>query len=169
MQFESTIGDKVIEVNLPEGESAAEVNGKKLPFELIRQDNGRVLFRTGTKLYKIDNVVVDGINVSFSLNGKFYKTTVKDEQELLLEKLGFDTSVAASFGQLDAPMPGKILELMVKEGDDVEEGDSVIILEAMKMENELKAPASGTVIAVNVAQNDNVEKNQPLLEIEPRG
>ncbi|MEX0647161.1 MAG: acetyl-CoA carboxylase biotin carboxyl carrier protein subunit, partial [Balneolaceae bacterium] len=67
------------------------------------------------------------------------------------------------------PMPGKILELLVQEGDSVEAGQPVIILEAMKMENELKAPIQGKVATLQISQNDNVEKNQPLLEIEPRG
>jgi biotin carboxyl carrier protein len=66
-------------------------------------------------------------------------------------------------------MPGKILELLSSEGDEVELGDPVAILEAMKMENELKAPCAGTIQSISVTTGASVEKNQILLEIEPRG
>lgn len=169
MQFESTIDDQSFEVNIDDDSSFATVNGKEMPYELIVQANGRVLFRTGTKLHIIDNIEVEKQTISFSIDGKFVKTVVKDDQELLLERLGFSTEELASAGLLEAPMPGKILELLVNEGDEVEEGQPVVILEAMKMENELKAPAAGTVATIVVAENDNVEKNQTILEIEPRG
>ncbi len=169
MQFESTIHDKTFEVTLNEEASTASVNDRELSYELIVQPGGRVLFRTGTKLHIIDNITVEKQTVSFSIDGKFVTASVKDEQELLLEKLGFSTDELASAGLLEAPMPGKILELLVGEGDEVEAGEPVAILEAMKMENELKAPASGVVSTISVSLNDSVEKNQPILEIEPRG
>ncbi|MCC5915332.1 MAG: acetyl-CoA carboxylase biotin carboxyl carrier protein subunit [Balneolaceae bacterium] len=169
MQFESQIGDETIEVSLNDSEGKATVNGSELPYSLTIQENGRVLFRTGTKLYKVDNISVENQTVSFSINGKFVTAVVKNEEELMLEKLGFDTTAAASIGVLEAPMPGKILELLVAEGNEVEEGDPVIILEAMKMENELKAPTSGKVVSLEAIAGNSVEKNQILLEIEPRG
>ena len=169
MQFESTIDDRSVNVEIDPDNHSATVDGEEIPYELITQSNGRVLFRTGTKLHIIDNIEVDKQNISFSIDGKFVKTVVKDEQELLLERLGFSTDELASVGLLEAPMPGKILELLVAEGDEVDEGQPVAILEAMKMENELKAPATGTVASVSVSESDNVEKNQTILEIEPRG
>lgn len=169
MQFETTVGEKKVEITLDEENSVASINGKEIHYELILQQNGRVLYRNGTKLYKVDNIVIDGQSVSFSIDGVFVETTVKDNQELMLEKLGFSTNATVSAGQLKAPMPGKILELLVSKGDEVKEGQPVIILEAMKMENELKAPASGIIVSLDVAQTDNVEKNQSLLEIEPLG
>jgi len=170
MQFESTVDDTPYKVEIDQEKSVAIVNGKEIPFELTKQPKtGRILFRTGTKLHIIDNIEVDKQTVSFSFNGKYVETTVKDEQELLLEKLGFSTEELFSAGLLEAPMPGKILELLVGEGDEVEEGDPVVILEAMKMENELKAPASGVVTSVSVSVSDSVEKSQTILEIEPRG
>ncbi|MDX1640410.1 MAG: acetyl-CoA carboxylase biotin carboxyl carrier protein subunit [Balneolaceae bacterium] len=108
-------------------------------------------------------------DISFTINGAHYTTTVKDEQDLLLEKLGFHAGATASSGSLNAPMPGKILEIIVKEGDTVEELQPVLILEAMKMENELKSPSRGVVSKLHVQQGDNVEKNQLLIDIEPSG
>lgn len=169
MQFESTIDSQTFEVTISDDLTSASVNGRDIPIEVVKQSRERMLLRSGTKLYSIDNITIEGETISFSLNGRFVETSVKDEQELLLEKLGFSTQKMSSAGLLKAPMPGKILELMVNEGDDVDEGTPVIILEAMKMENELKSPAAGTVVRVDIQPNQNVEKNQSLLEIEPRG
>lgn len=169
MEFESTIGGKTYRVSIDPEQSSAAVGETLIPFKLVRQENGRILFRSGTKVYKIDNIQHEGQKIVFSADGHFVEAAVKNEQDLLLEKLGFRSEKTASAGSLRAPMPGKILELLVAEGDDIQAGEPVAILEAMKMENELKAPATGRVTSVSVSENQNVEKNQPLLEIKPRG
>ncbi len=169
MQFESEINGEVFEVELNDQLNEAMVNNTDVPIEIIAQKSGRLLFRTGTKLYKIDNIEVNERNVAFSINGEYFETTVKDEQELLLEKLGFHAGAAVSAGSLNAPMPGKILELLITDGDNVDEGQPVLILEAMKMENELKSPSNGVVSKLHIQQGDNVEKNQLLIDIEPSG
>jgi biotin carboxyl carrier protein len=63
-------------------------------------------------------------------------------------------------------MPGKIIRVLVAEGDEVAEGDVVCILEAMKMENELKAPQSGLVRALHIQPGQDVEMGAVLAEIE---
>jgi pyruvate carboxylase subunit B len=73
---------------------------------------------------------------------------------------------AASEGAVTAIMPGKIIRLLVNEGDSVAEGDVVCILEAMKMENELKAPKAGTVKVLHVQRGQDVESGAVLAEIE---
>ena len=61
-------------------------------------------------------------------------------------------------------MPGLIIQLLVKDGDEVKSGDTLLILEAMKMENIIKAPGDATVKSVKVRKGDGVEKNQVLIE-----
>lgn len=169
MRFESTINDKTTEITLNGDNDTAIVDGSETTYQFSGPQNGRYLLRIGHKLYTIDNVSKNGKTVEFTLDGKWVTSEVKTDQDLLLEKLGFKTDTAASAGTLNAPMPGRILELLVAEGDEVELGDPIAILEAMKMENELKAPISGTIASITVSENTNVEKNQLLLEIEPRG
>lgn len=169
MQFEATFGENVFDVTLDIDESSATVGGDDITYELVEQNDSQILFRIGTTLYKIRDIRVDGGEIECTVNGKWISATLKNEQQLLLEKLGFKTAAEKSIGSLQAPMPGKILELVKSEGDEVELGDPVAILEAMKMENELKAPCSGTIASISVTTGDNVEKNQILLEIEPRG
>jgi len=73
---------------------------------------------------------------------------------------------AASEGAVTAIMPGKIIRILIKEGDTVAAGDVVCILEAMKMENELKAPRAGVVKALHVQPGRDVERGTVLAEIE---
>ena len=75
-------------------------------------------------------------------------------------------AVVAGEGAVTAIMPGKIIRLLVGEGDQVQEGDVICILEAMKMENELKAPRSGTVRALFVQTGQDVEMGTVLAEID---
>ena len=70
-------------------------------------------------------------------------------------------------GTVSASMPGKVVTVEVSVGDSVEEGDTILILEAMKMQNEVAAPISGTVSAVHCEDGMNVEANIPLVVIEP--
>jgi acetyl-CoA carboxylase biotin carboxyl carrier protein len=68
--------------------------------------------------------------------------------------------------EVRAPMPGKILEVLVNVGDQVKEDDEVIMLEAMKMENPIYAPADGTVKEIKVKANGTVETDQVMMVIE---
>lgn len=169
MHFESEIDGEVFEIELNDQLTEAVIGDAAVSLEVIVQKSGRMLLRTGTQLYKIDNIEMNERDISFTINGTYFETTVKDEQDVLLEKLGFHAGAAASAGSLNAPMPGKILELLVEEGDTVGETQPVLILEAMKMENELKSPAKGIVSKLHVQLGDNVEKNQLLIDIQPSG
>ena len=98
------------------------------------------------------------------INGNKYSITAKDKYDELLQKLGMDASASKKVNNLKAPMPGLVLDIMVSEGAVVKKGDSILILEAMKMENILKAPADVTVKKINVKKGIAVEKNQVLID-----
>ena len=70
-------------------------------------------------------------------------------------------------GTISSTIPGKIISISVEEGDNVGEGDVVMILEAMKMQNEIQAPLSGIVTAINCKPGDSIEANSPLVVIQP--
>jgi len=78
-------------------------------------------------------------------------------------------SAAEEAGALTAIMPGLILKILKKEGERVEAGETVIILEAMKMQNELQAKTAGVITQMNVKQGDNVEMRQVLCVIDSEG
>ena len=72
-------------------------------------------------------------------------------------------------GKVKPPMPGKVVEVKVKEGQQVNEGDVLCVLEAMKMQNDLKSPVAGKVVRVHVQDGANVEATTILVEVEPNG
>jgi biotin carboxyl carrier protein len=97
--------------------------------------------------------------------GELYTVKVQDERAYRLAKARGVASDVAGEVQIKSPMPGLIVAVPVVEGDMVQKGDKIIILESMKMENELRAPKSGVVARVNVAQGASVEKDQVLMVI----
>jgi biotin carboxyl carrier protein len=100
------------------------------------------------------------------INGHRHEIHIKDRFDLLLDKLGLNQAHARKMSDLRAPMPGLILDIKVQPGQEVKQGDPIMILEAMKMENILKSPGDGVVRAVKVNVRQNVEKNQVLLEFD---
>ena len=98
------------------------------------------------------------------INGQKQEVLLKDRYDLLLEKLGMADLAAQKINQVKAPMPGLILDIIVGEGSEVKKGETIMILEAMKMENILKSPGDGVVEAIKVKKGDSVEKNQLLIQ-----
>ncbi|MCC5944210.1 MAG: biotin/lipoyl-binding protein [Bernardetiaceae bacterium] len=120
------------------------------------------------KNYTIEVVEADTKNKTFSirLNGKLMDVTAKDRFDLLLEKMGMSDMASQKISELKAPMPGLVLDVSVEVGQQVKEGEMLLILEAMKMENVLKAPADVVIKALKIEKGVNVEKNQVLIEFE---
>lgn len=105
-------------------------------------------------------------------DNRTYRTSVRDQQQEQLEGLlaewGAGSGGGASETRMLAAMPGKILGLAVKPGDRIELGQVVMVLEAMKMENELSSTVEGTVRSIAVNPGDSVNAGDLLLEVEPR-
>jgi len=97
------------------------------------------------------------------VNKKPYKIQVKDSLEVLLDQWGIGQSQAKTIQQLKAPMPGLILKVLVEADQEILEGDSLIILEAMKMENILKSGGQLKVKEILVKEGEKVEKGQSLI------
>lgn len=99
------------------------------------------------------------------VHGRLYLARVEDERERRLrEALAGAVPENREF-QLKAPMPGLVVIVPASEGQLVEKGDVLIILESMKMQNELKSPRSGKVSRVRVKAGDSVEQKQTLLSV----
>ena len=100
------------------------------------------------------------------INSNTYKVAISNELDLLIEEMGLSLGNAQIINDIKAPMPGLILEVNVEEGAEVQEGDYLLVLEAMKMENTLTAPRDGVVKSVSIKKGETVEKNQLLIEME---
>jgi biotin carboxyl carrier protein len=88
---------------------------------------------------------------------------LEEEQDRLMQTLGLDKA-ARKVGDLKAPMPGLVINILVKPGDSVKKNDPVLVLEAMKMENMIKAPGDGVVKAIPAEKGKPVEKGQLLVQ-----
>ena len=99
------------------------------------------------------------------LRGDMYRAVVEDEREHRLRSQLEGAPVERGEFLLKAPMPGLVITIPVKDGQAVEKGDVLLILESMKMQNELKSPRPGKVMRVRVAPGERVEQKQTLLSV----
>ncbi|MBB4119646.1 biotin carboxyl carrier protein [Mesonia hippocampi] len=100
------------------------------------------------------------------VNANSYEIKIGNPLDALIEKMGLSLNQNQVVNSIKAPMPGLILEINVKEGDEVKEGDYLLVLEAMKMENAITAPRDAVIKAITIKQGDAVDKNQLLIEME---
>jgi len=98
--------------------------------------------------------------------GEQFDVVIKDALDQKLEQMGFGTAAGKQVKEIKAPMPGLVLEIAVSDGQAVKEGDRILILEAMKMENSILIHADATIKRVTVVAGQAVEKGQVLVELE---
>jgi biotin carboxyl carrier protein len=141
------------------------VNGQATAWDLVSIAPNHYHIVFGNKSYNAEVVQADFATKTFvfKINGKLCNLAAKNRFDLLLDKLGMSATNSQKVNDLKAPMPGLILQVLVKEGDTVQKGDTLLILEAMKMENVLKAQGDGIIKKVNVKQGDRVEKGFMLI------
>jgi acetyl/propionyl-CoA carboxylase alpha subunit len=99
------------------------------------------------------------------LFGTLYLATVEDERERRLRAASGGNVAERGEYFLKAPMPGLVISIPVSEGQQIEQGEVLVILESMKMQNELKSPRDGTVSRLRVEPGDNVEQRETLLSV----
>lgn len=99
------------------------------------------------------------------LRGRLYPVTVEDEREKRLRSAAGGGVVETGEFHLRAPMPGLVVALHVAEGQEVKKGQVILILESMKMQNELKSPRDGTIGRIRVKAGESVEQKQTLLSV----
>jgi biotin carboxyl carrier protein len=146
-----------------------ELNTDKLK-ELDLVSNGELTYHLldKNKSFQVDVIQADFNKKEYivSLNSKTYNLKISDALDIMIEEMGYSFNGSKKLNAIHAPMPGIIIDLEVKQGDKVKEGDSILILEAMKMENSIKCPKDGIVKSVHTQKGDAVEKGRLLIELE---
>jgi pyruvate carboxylase subunit B len=102
--------------------------------------------------------------LTVSVGGRRFELAMGRGEE---ESTGFAAGSVATGGSIRAPMPGTVVKVLVSEGDVVTANQGLVIVEAMKMENEVRSPVDGVVTAVSVAAGDSVDTSLAMVEIEP--
>lgn len=164
MKYSTTIGEKtyIIDINR-DGE--VTIDGQAYPIDLRAIDEVTYSLLLENKSFEalVDMGSEEDVNVL--LRGRLYAAQVMDERATRLSKAS--GGVAASTGEITvkSPMPGLIVAIPVTEGEAVKKGQTLIVLESMKMENELKAPRDGTIGSIKVKLRQSVEQHQPLVVV----
>jgi len=136
--------------------------------DIIAYENGLLHILLDKKSYTAEVISFDPENKTYKIRigSKVTTLQLQDQYDILLHELGMDEAMAKKASDLKAPMPGLVVDVSVKEGDEVKKGDKILVLEAMKMENILKAAADGVVKKINVSKTNAEEKNQVLIEFQ---
>jgi biotin carboxyl carrier protein len=162
--YKTFVNDKSFEIT--SSKEGHLVNGEPVSLDIISisEKYFHVLYKN--RSYRAEVIKTDMGSKTFTLkiNGNVYTVNVKSKFDLLLEQMGMKNTGGAKLNLIKAPMPGLIIDLKVKEGDDVKQNDPLLILEAMKMENIIKSPGDGVVKSIKVKKGSSVEKNQVLIE-----
>lgn len=162
--FRATVNEKVLEITSDSDQLT--INNEPLNWDLLQIQEGYFHILHKNKSYRAEIVKTDPSTKSFTwkINGRIYTVQLQDKFDLLLDKLGMSNAAGSKVISIKAPMPGLIIDLKVNAGDSVKQGDPLLILEAMKMENIIKSPGDAVVKSVKIKKGDSVEKNQVLIE-----
>ncbi len=114
----------------------------------------------------VTEIRADAKLMKIEVDGECFEVSIKEELELMMEKMGFGLSSGKHIKEIKAPMPGLVLQIAVTDGQEVAEGDKILILEAMKMENSILIPTTATIKRIAVKPGQAVEKGQLLVELE---
>lgn len=150
--------------------SSGTIDGQPYALNIATPRRGKdrlhVLYGNGSYEVEIHEYDRTSKTVTLAVNGMMHEVLVQDDIDLLLDRLGMSAALTQKVGEFKAPMPGLVLDVRVLSGDEVDEGDPLLVLEAMKMENVLKSPTAGVIKSISVEKGQAVEKNQVLISFE---
>lgn len=139
------------------------INDQVIRAQVERIDQDRYLIRYGNRLFRA-HARIHGDLVRITINHRQYELKIQSENEMMLEKLGINASSSKTVELLKAPMPGLVIDILVQEGMQVKQGQPLLILKAMKMENILRASHDGAIKRILVDKNQKVEKDAVMLQ-----
>jgi len=133
--------------------------------QIVKQNDETLLLITPNKVYTITclNINHETKTLTLLYNGNKFNASITEPIDEILKSMGLENALTPKISDMKAPMPGLVLQILVNPGDDVNKGDKILVLEAMKMENAIKSPTDGIVNDVHVSQGMAVDKNQVLI------
>jgi len=164
MKYQATVNGRTFEIEVnQDGRILVNNQPRTIDFRELREGE---LYSVLVDYLSYEAVVEERDDTYHVLMaGDLYEVSVTDERSRRLASAFMALGDVSGEVAIRAPMPGLIVRVPVQEGDVIAKGDTVIILESMKMENELKAPREGKVHRVNVKAGDSVEQNKVLVTI----
>jgi len=162
----------------------AIIEGENVPVSIGKGKEGSTIITIGDREHVVDPEWTQRDLLSLIIDGRSYQVDIhsdKDIHEVLIEGEHFEFELfderkallkkSAALGaegvqDVKSSMPGKIVKVLVAEGDEVEQGQGLVIVEAMKMENEIKSPKAGSIKKVGVEEGETVEAGALLVVVE---
>ena len=161
--YKDLINEQSVDIEI--NQQTLTLNNRITPFSLIpREDGGYETIIDGQKMI-VDIVKIDKEQkqIILRIQNKRYTVQIKEPVDLMLEKLGIQTKSTKKINHLKAPMPGLVTKIFVAEGDVIKQGEPLLILEAMKMENVFKAASDVIIKSIIVGERQAVEKGEVLI------
>ena len=164
MKYEAKIDGQPISLELDErdGRVSARVGERDYEVKVERPEAGVYLLFVGEKIYEVRVSAAEKGSLHIAVRGKSFAVKLIDRKHLRLAAEHNEDGRR----QLVAPMPGKVIRVLLGEGDTVDAGQGVVVVEAMKMQNEIKSPKSGRVVRLRVKEGETVTANQVLAVVE---
>lgn len=154
-----------ISVETRDGILVAREGGRVLEAEVRRITANEIQFRFGGRSVRV-HLVRDGERTFVSVDGREF--VVSESRPETGRHGEGDEKTAETSLRVKSPMPGKVTKIAVVEGDEVRKNQTLVIVEAMKMENEIKTAIDGVVKKIHVAVGDLVDSERPLVEVEKK-
>ena len=141
------------------------INDREYLYNLEEVNGNYYILRLGEKVFRINRVSGEKNNQLLLIDGRYFETEVRTNLEQKARQVLSNVKQSNRNSLIKSPMPGMVLKLKKNAGDTVAQGESIMILEAMKMENDIKSPFSGTIKEIFVSEKSPVEKGAQLFLI----
>jgi len=164
MKYEAEISGQQVSVELDQsGERiTARVGTRNYDLEFFCPEEGVYTFLEGDRVYEAHVSALDETSLRVLIGSRVFTTKIVDRRR----RASIVEYAIEGRQNLVAPMPGRVVRVLLRAGDEVAAGQGVIVVEAMKMQNEIKSPKSGRVVEVRVVEGATVNANQVLAVVE---
>ena len=162
----------------------AVIEGEQIPVSIGKNKEGNTIVTVDERVHVVDARWTRSDLLSIIIDGRSYQVDIhtdKDAHEILIEGEHFDFELfderkallkknaamgAEGVQEIKSSMPGKIVKILISDGEEVEQGQGLVVVEAMKMENEIRSPKKGTIKKVGVKEGEAVEAGALLVVVE---